>query len=139
MNNPTSLTTAARVLLVCGLLIGSPLKSDEALHWTPLADEKELRAILTDHSDLRDPFSVQFRNTVWKETKSSKDGSLMLTWCGEVNAKNAMGAYTGWSRFYAISGLQKKPSVSIATGDFARSTQAMINFLCKGTSIAEET
>lgn len=44
--------------------------------------------------DLIDPFSAQFRNV-----RVARGGV-----CGEVNAKNRMGAYVGFTRFVAIEG-----------------------------------
>ena len=44
-------------------------------------------------SELRDPGSAQFRNV-----RSASGG----TTCGEVNGKNAFGAYAGFRRFYTI-------------------------------------
>jgi cytochrome c-type biogenesis protein CcmH/NrfG len=41
-------------------------------------------------NQLKDPFSVQFRNEVL-----TRDGWL----CGELNSKNGFGAYVGYSRF----------------------------------------
>ncbi|QEY64962.1 hypothetical protein FXN65_23945 [Metapseudomonas lalkuanensis] len=41
--------------------------------------------------NLKDPTSAQF-----KEIRKSKDGTYF---CGEVNAKNSMGGYTGFTGF----------------------------------------
>lgn len=49
--------------------------------------EAWLRQAFREHSDLLDPFSLQSRAVV-RPTDS--------TWCGEPNARNRMGAYTGW-------------------------------------------
>lgn len=45
--------------------------------------------------DLRDPGSAQFRN-LYALTRGMGDDSV----CGEINAKNAYGAYVGFSMFY---------------------------------------
>ena len=45
--------------------------------------------------DLRDPGSAQFRNLV--RLVSDQGGEA---YCGEINAKNAFGGYTGFVRFY---------------------------------------
>lgn len=51
----------------------------------------EKRAIVT--LVLIDPIAAQFRNEIMNEAK----------WlCGEINSKNAYGAYTGFKRFIAI-------------------------------------
>lgn len=47
-------------------------------------------------NELRDPSSAQFR-ALKVLPGGPEDGAL----CGEVNAKNAMGGYTGFEPFYA--------------------------------------
>jgi hypothetical protein len=47
-------------------------------------------------SSMRDPSSVQ-----WKGLFISKSGAQSL--CGEINGKNAYGAYVGFRRFYATT------------------------------------
>lgn len=54
---------------------------------------------------LFDPDSAQFRN---EETAS--DGSV----CGEVNSKNRMGGYVGFTRFVYVASMQ---SVMVSTGE----------------------
>jgi hypothetical protein len=47
---------------------------------------------------LKDPESAQFQNVVFRETEVISEthfGSI----CGEVNAKNSFGGYTGYKRF----------------------------------------
>lgn len=46
--------------------------------------------------DMRDPMSTQFRDVV------QGDGDIV---CGEVNAKNTMGAYVGFTRFIVSDSL----------------------------------
>ena len=48
-------------------------------------------------AQMKDPASVQFRNV----RGYNKGGMALL--CGEVNAKNSFGAYTGFRRFIAGS------------------------------------
>ncbi|MDP3492511.1 MAG: hypothetical protein Q8R82_05315 [Hyphomonadaceae bacterium] len=43
-------------------------------------------------NELLDPFSAEFRNVRQR----------LGNWCGEVNAKNRMGGYVGWSLFGAV-------------------------------------
>ncbi|WP_416203740.1 hypothetical protein [Xanthomonas euvesicatoria] len=50
---------------------------------------------MTTHAS--DPDSVMFRNT--KVVATSRDGASSYFLCGEINAKNRMGGYAGWSRF----------------------------------------
>jgi hypothetical protein len=59
--------------------------------------EDYLRDVVIKHSDLVDPSSAMFRNVAhWRET--TKD--TWDAWCGEINVKNRMGGYTGWSSFF---------------------------------------
>lgn len=55
--------------------------------------EEQLREYLVQHSDLIDPSSVQIRNL-----KASGDNSQF---CGQINSKNTLGGYVGWTPFYA--------------------------------------
>lgn len=48
--------------------------------------------------DLIDPNSAMFRNIRAKEIKR-EDGTQAVEFCGEVNAKNRMGGYVGFSAF----------------------------------------
>lgn len=51
--------------------------------------------------DLRDPDSARFRGMRAEEAKLS-NGVVRVSVCGEVNAKNAFGAYVGFRPFGAI-------------------------------------
>lgn len=53
--------------------------------------------VTTMKNALKDPFSAQTRNVF---VKKFSDGLIV---CGEVNAKNGMGAYTGYTKFAAGS------------------------------------
>ena len=53
--------------------------------------------VATMKNALKDPFSAQTRNVF---VKKFNDGLIV---CGEVNAKNMMGAYTGYTKFAAGS------------------------------------
>ncbi|UCU97700.1 hypothetical protein [Acidovorax radicis] len=66
----------------------SPFKSNPADARKVAAEGK--RAVL---NALKDPESARFRNL-----KTSLD----LYFCGEVNAKNSMGGYTGFTRFIVM-------------------------------------
>lgn len=48
--------------------------------------------------DLIDPNSAMFRNIRAKDIKR-EDGTQAVEFCGEVNAKNRMGGYVGFSAF----------------------------------------
>lgn len=54
--------------------------------------EDYLKDILIKHSDLIDPNSATFRNITYNDFFNKN-------WCGEINAKNRMGGYTGWQEF----------------------------------------
>lgn len=65
----------------------------------PTNSQLEERATKEIAEHLKDPSSAQFRNVQLRNIKAdglSKSGYV----CGEVNAKNAFGAYVGYSRFY---------------------------------------
>lgn len=49
--------------------------------------------------NLIDPTSPLYRNIRGKYAKR-EDGTESIIFCGEVNAKNRMGGYTGYSPFY---------------------------------------
>lgn len=91
------------------LLVAGPLHAGEVTPFKTLTNYEALRKILVDHSELRDPFTVQFRNVYVRENpwrvytrrgRGPKCGEYK-DYCGELNAKNGFGAYSGWSRFYA--------------------------------------
>lgn len=50
----------------------------------------------TIKKQMKDPESAQFQN--WHYVKASKKSPA--TFCGEVNAKNSFGGYTGFKRFF---------------------------------------
>ncbi|MDB5696860.1 MAG: hypothetical protein JWN21_2403 [Sphingomonas bacterium] len=71
---------------------------------------------------LIDPSSAQFRSV-----RMGKDGDV----CGEINAKNRMGAYVGYSRFVATA-TDTQPSGWLSQIDpqFDPSDEASANELC---------
>lgn len=50
--------------------------------------------------DLLDPDAAKFRNLEIRETTGA-NGKKFIALCGEINTKNAMGAYTGFKKFNA--------------------------------------
>lgn len=64
---------------------------------TKVDHEQRIPGLISDHSELLDPFSAQFRGLRYEGFKST--GWEAETWCGEINAKNSFGAYTGWQFF----------------------------------------
>lgn len=52
--------------------------------------------------DFRDPEGARFREMALFKTKTGKTGNFV---CGQVNAKNAYGAYVGYRNFVYSDGL----------------------------------
>lgn len=50
-------------------------------------------------NDFNDPEATRFRNLEVRE-KVGNEGKKYLNLCGEFNAKNRVGAYTGYQKFY---------------------------------------
>lgn len=98
--------------------------------WFDLKDEEQLRKLFIEHSDLVDPFSVQFRHVRVKEDAVG-DGRSMTSWCGQSNQKNKMGAYTGWTNFSAYIGIDGEAQVTVAHGKYAEMTQIVVDLTCK--------
>jgi hypothetical protein len=68
-----------------------------AIHSGPaLADSEEsrLRELLVSFSGYYDPSGADFRNLHFRNLK-------WPSWCGEINAKNRLGGFTGWRTFAA--------------------------------------
>jgi hypothetical protein len=83
-----------------------------------LEDDSAVRKIAEENSDLKDPFSAQFRNlSVQTIHLKGPPEEISLIYCGEVNAKNSMGAYSGWAPFYATS-IKKHFYISRKANDF---------------------
>lgn len=78
-------------LLVIGLLALGVAAAACAFKWDDVMVKPKLRAAL--EQSLKDQRSADYRN----ESLSWNKGVL----CGEVNAKNGYGAYTGFKRFVA--------------------------------------
>lgn len=119
---------------VVGLLFVAASLNAQETEWHKVKDEEYLKNLFVEHSDLVDPFSVQFRQLRMKQ-QEGKSGKEITVWCGQSNQKNRMGAYTGWAPFYAIEGLQEKPTVDVAIGDGAGMTMVMIEAFCKDDSL----
>ena len=47
---------------------------------------------------LKDPDSARFRQVVIRKV-SRKDGTVVIDVCGQVNAKNGYGGFSGWTAF----------------------------------------
>lgn len=86
---------------------------------------EENTAIERVKSQLSDPESAQFRNV--HEGVERKNGWIV---CGEVNAKNKFGGYTGFKKFSAT---EKEGDVLIADSDSVEGVVAgaLIENVCK--------
>ncbi|HDS0926287.1 TPA: hypothetical protein QDZ23_000902 [Pseudomonas putida] len=87
----------ALVLGACGVATSALAVQ---LQWYRVEATKQQIAYAKDKAsyDLLDPQSAQFRNLY---AVSSGNGHDYV--CGEINAKNSYGAYTGFKRFYVDS------------------------------------
>lgn len=83
------------LFLLIALVLGGCTKTDDYL-----------KQKFIDHSNLVDPNSSIFRNVTYKEKENQQ-------WCGEINAKNKLGGYTGWVPFKVVVGENQKVSASI--------------------------
>ncbi len=88
------------VALLFAILMYSPVNAEPRL---TEVHEKLLHKAFVDFSDLVDPFSVQVRkNQLFNQTESTASDGSSFQICGELNAKNMFGGYTGWDKFVAI-------------------------------------
>ena len=116
------------------VLIGIPSLVNAAdKTWETLSDETVLRKILVEKSNLKDPFSIQFRQVKVSNSKAV-DNAPITIWCGEVNAKNSYGAYSGWKLFFAISN-GKEASVSIDEEIGHEGFLVLMGAFCKGSGL----
>jgi hypothetical protein len=69
-------------------------------------------------AQMKDPESARFQNVEYLGPWSIEEGTL----CGEVNMKNAMGGYVGYTRFHSAYG----GSVALIGGD-----DKMQDIMCK--------
>jgi hypothetical protein len=106
--------------------------------------EDYLRQQVTEHSNLVDPGSAQFRDI---RSETNDNGIL---WCGQINAKNGMGGYVGWKPFILIALNQGRTVLTVAPdieeyhswdsytqwkalADVQQKTRDMITEQCKDT------
>lgn len=84
-------------------------------HWSPGSESSRIReAQEVVARELRDPGSAQFRDVREVELDNG-----MLAYCGEVNGKNAFGAYSGYRAFVLRRGtnVALQPA-SVEDGDY---------------------
>lgn len=60
---------------------------------------KETHAFIT--KDLKDPDSAKFRNEFIRKF-TNPEGKAIFMVCGEINAKNSYGGYTGFTPYYYL-------------------------------------
>ncbi|SDR10706.1 hypothetical protein [Pseudoxanthomonas sp. CF125] len=114
--------SVTKLLVVLGglLIVSSAVKAatDDLPPFVPFDDDAPIRKLIIEKSSLKDPFSVQFRNLSLRTIHlKGPPEEVSLIYCGELNAKNSVGAYVGWSRFYATS-LGKSVYISEKSKDF---------------------
>lgn len=114
------LTTAA-----CDLLDNPPdeqpaeSEAENVNGWETVTPDSDamvaLKEAMVNKSNLFDPFSVQYRNVVAK-ANGNKDGVIAIRYCGNVNAKNKYGAYTGWQFMGAVATSKQGESLNWLIG-----------------------
>lgn len=110
------------------LAISSNLHAEGAKPFKKLTNEEPLRKIMVEHSQLKDPFSVQFRKVYVRDVSvGTKDAQTKHVYCGEINAKNSFGGYIGWSRFL-VEDVTGEPSLTIGDSEI---NLMMVNLFCK--------
>ena len=97
-----------------------------------VTDQSKLQKLFVEHSEIKDPFSIQFRRAQIRETRD-ETGTTRF-WCGQLNAKNSLGAYVGWADFLVLEFPHKDPHFDIDAGETAGMSRVMIDTLC-GTSL----
>ena len=89
--------------------------ADARGEWRVPEEKDQLGNFFIEHSNLVDPFSAHFRAVKVSEQLDENE-QIVKTICGQVNAKNKMGGYVGWNKFYVIDGLEKAPIIWIDKG-----------------------
>lgn len=91
-------------------------KMDEVMSWG-VATKMKL------NEGLKDPDTAEFRNVVVYNVRMN-DGSKGYAFCGEVNAKNGFGGYSGYQRFVG------NPAVVALESESAGEFQSLWNDYC---------
>lgn len=84
-----STAVAAAIVVAAGAVAGGAVYVWQQ-HWSPEATHREIV-----RERLFDPESARFRNAF-------RGPNSTLVWCGEVNARNRMGGFTGYSRYIVL-------------------------------------
>jgi hypothetical protein len=94
--NRMKLVASAGLLVVS--VLGSPTVIAGPTNYETLVKQVKEAA----RYNLKDPSSAQFRNVVVTQSYHADTGALNgVNVCGEINAKNSFGAYTGFKKFFA--------------------------------------
>lgn len=113
-----------RAILVAAILLGG-CQSEAG---RAISDAQQLAA-----RDLADPGSAQFRNVAYYPNGKSV--------CGEINAKNRMGGYVGYRRFFVVDGaatIEQEPGVIVTDVDQLRATINSSRFNSDATTICND-
>lgn len=92
-----------------------------ALNAAPAQDDVQAQAALVERAkaavahDLKDPWSARFR-----DVHVHHDFEDWKTVCGQVNAKNSYGAYSGFQRFFYVED-HGEPTAAVEPGGPASS------------------
>ena len=105
-------------LVVVGIFLNACTKTDDYL--------KEL---ITKHSDFIDPSSVMFRDITY-----GRFTSLWNVYCGEINAKNRIGGYTGWKPFYITLAKDGEVNVTVIDPNSKVDLSSLGTLYCKDTA-----
>lgn len=117
-----------KVLLGLGLVVASA--SSLAGYRDNLNDEQLIQTAEAFIAySLKDPDSAKFRNVFINkvENKAPNSKPIRLAVCGEVNGKNAFGAYSGYQLF-AVSAIGESPRGGIESES---SDYGYANIFCK--------
>jgi hypothetical protein len=86
------------IILPLLLLVGCKPGAEKAISLA----KKEISAAM------KDPDSTKFKYLRYKDIGTDKDGVIKGYVCGQVNAKNGFGAYTGYSPFIVVLSMKSK-------------------------------
>ena len=78
------------------LVLGSALAAGNAAAAPTIAQAKAVSKVALA-AELRDPRSAYYERVTSRRLRTG-----YIVFCGEVNAKNAMGGYVGFVRFFAV-------------------------------------
>lgn len=93
-----------------------------AAHAAQVPDAKAITAAQNEIRDrMKDPAATQFRNV--RVVRDSQGGANV---CGEVNAKNSYGAYTGFAGFVSMVGSDGVSASSVVDSKRENSTDHLL-------------